>query len=658
MLKLFDENNTVPVVLSSQEEAVLLAADDLRRDLLRISGKKDGFPLTDSADGPAIRIRTESGEPESYSVRVTADGIDIFGADTLGTVYGIYRVSRELLGVEPMHRLTGLEPKQRDRLSVPDAEYSQAPAPVRFRGWFLNDEDLLTDFCPSGGKRNIRYRFYQNVMSVSVLDRVLESALRCGMNLIIPGSFVDLSNPPEEALLAACCRRGLYVTMHHIEPMGVSVPAAENWLTAHGMEDEVSYVRHPEILERIWRESAERWAKYGSHVIWQLGLRGKGDVPVWASDPSVPDTPQAHGKLIGDAIALQYRIVCETLGTEDFLSTVTLWEEGAELYRTGALQLPPQIAVIFADVGVHQMMAGDFHRTVRRPGTKYGVYYHIAYYGWGPHLAEGCSDEKQVWNYCRMAEKDTLWYSVLNVSNLREMHMGARVNAAILHNPSAFDAEAFLSRTYREIYGSAGEKMAALRREYFSSMADLGYTEAHRYCTQKHFSDFYDYGELPFLNYEISDGVAAMLGKRFLHGQPSADSTLPQRLREGCKRMTALYEKLCAAETEIPESAQEYFRIFPKLQALYLRNLYAWAVCCAGIAEDRRDPALREKAIRLLQEILDARQVAAQGEFSGWYAGDGKIGVANLLTETERYARPDFPEYRQTPNFTKQGRKA
>ena len=48
------------------------------------------------------------------------------------------------------------------------------PQRVHFRGWFLNDEDLLCEFGESGGVRRIDYPFYGDVMDVCVLDMILE----------------------------------------------------------------------------------------------------------------------------------------------------------------------------------------------------------------------------------------------------------------------------------------------------------------------------------------------------------------------------------------------------------------------------------------------------------------------------------------------------
>ncbi|MBO7169971.1 MAG: glycosyl hydrolase 115 family protein, partial [Clostridia bacterium] len=75
----------------------------------------------------------------------------------------------------------------------------------------------------------------------------------------------------------------------------------------------------------------------------------------------MPNTSEAHGKVIGDAIALQHRIIREVAGEEAPLCTATLWMEGAQLYTDGSLTLPEGTGVVFADVALTQMMGEDFH---------------------------------------------------------------------------------------------------------------------------------------------------------------------------------------------------------------------------------------------------------------------------------------------------------
>jgi hypothetical protein len=78
---------------------------------------------------------------------------------------------------------------------------------------------------------------------------------------IIPGSFIDIDNPAEEKLVEASYKRGLYISQHHIEPMGVSYYTADNYLKDRNLQDEtVSFITNRERMVEIWAYYAEKWA--------------------------------------------------------------------------------------------------------------------------------------------------------------------------------------------------------------------------------------------------------------------------------------------------------------------------------------------------------------------------------------------------------------
>ena len=58
---------------------------------------------------------------------------------------------------------------------------------------------------------------------------VVETLLRLKFNLVIPASFLDIENPPEKKLFDAVARRGIYISQHHVEPLGLSHFAFEDF---------------------------------------------------------------------------------------------------------------------------------------------------------------------------------------------------------------------------------------------------------------------------------------------------------------------------------------------------------------------------------------------------------------------------------------------
>ncbi|MBQ8345073.1 MAG: glycosyl hydrolase 115 family protein [Clostridia bacterium] len=645
-MKLFDRDHDVAIVMDADtSEAVRLAACDLQSNLRRLSGKATGFSFAERVSRTSIQIQTVCGtEAEAYTVAVRADGVTITGTDPLGTVFGIYAFATKCLQILPVYRLVDRFPEEREELLLEEQSFSSAKRPIRFRGWFLNDEDLLTDWKISGGRRDIDYRFYQNVMATDVLDMILETALRLEINLVIPSSFVDIDNPDEETLADTVCRRGLYLSQHHVEPMGVSFFGADKYLKQHGCEGEtVSFISNRSRMEEIWRYYAKKWAKYGDRVIWQLGLRGKGDQALWKADPKAPVSMEARGAIITDAIQTQYNIICEAMHTDRFDSTATLWNEGSELYGKGFLQLPQNTIPVFSDFGIDQMLGEDFYSVASKTDRLYGLYYHAGYWALGPHLSEGCNPHKMAYCYREAAKSQRLSYSILNISNVRPLHLSAIMNAKILQAPLTVDVEKELQLLDEELFGKAAETAHSLRRDYYAAFADFGTEPLKEAAKAWHFY-YREYETLPFLRNAATDGQLTYVGKCALKGEhhigiPDPEDRILQIMQDSAERFEALYHRATEAQAQIPKTAQTYFKQFFIYPARYMQKLTQWSIAAAKLKRDTL-PAQERKALgafacSCLKTLIEERKVLEEGHWQNWHRGDKKVGLPVLLEMTK-----------------------
>ena len=633
MFTLFDEKRTSSIgIEEGMSEAVWLAAQDVARNLRKLAGRVDGFAVKlGEAD---ICVTLSEGEAESYSVDVSDTVIRITGADTLGAIYGLYAFATRVLGIEPTYRLTDVFPMPRKSMTVECVHFSSGKRPIRFRGWFLNDEDLLTEFRESGGVRHIDYAFYHTTMHTDVLDMILETALRLEINLMIPSSFVDIDNPDEEKLVEATCRRGLYISQHHVEPLGVSYFGAGNYMKKHGLGGEVSFISNRETMEEIWAYYAKKWAKYRENVIWQFGLRGRADEAVWKRDKSVPLSNEGRGAVITDAIRTQYDIVKKTLGGQPFLSTATLWMEGAQLYGEGYLKLPKDTIAIFSDVGFDQMFGDDFYHVPRLAEREYGIYYHVAFYGRGPHLADTCNPLKMDFSYKEASRMGSLTYSIVNVSNVRPLHYAATANAALMSDPNGFDYNRFAQAFHTAHYGAASTTVKQLRDRFYLSCANIGETILKLLCENDGFY-YHHYDNLPFTRYTADDGDLIMTGRRLLKGfQVPYD--FHDELTASAARLEALLADMTAAESLIPAESLPYYRTFLKHQTEYMMLATKWCACCYELrsAAPASRPAIKNRAAAYLERILEARKIEEQGPWQGWYKGDTKFNIPECLRLT------------------------
>lgn len=634
---------TSPIILQENTpKAIILAAQDLQRDLRRLSGKKSGFDFSfTSAKG--IQITTIPGDrPESYTVHVENDCVRITGTDVLGTVYGIYAFSQQCLGILPMHAFMDIFPDIQKSMELSSTTFSSNPRAVRFRGWFLNDEDLLSEL-KVGGKRNIDYPFYQAVMHEDVLAIVLEAALRLEINLIIPGSFIDIRNPDEEKLIQAVYDRGLYISQHHVEPVGVSYFGAENYLSQEHIDEVISFTSNRRRMEEIWRCYIQKWAKYGDQVVWQLGLRGKGDQAVWLADPTAPQDLEACGHIITDAIQTQHNLIRQILGHDQFYSTATLWNEGSKMYALGYLQLPPKTIAVFSDFGISQMFGEDFYQTPRHSEHKYGIYYHVAFWSLGPHLAEGCDPRKMEYCYRDAKRLNSLEYSILNVSNIRPIHVSISLNAQLLRSPDTFNADSAITAFAQSIFGEHGQQISKLYRQYYECFADFGKKPLRQAAEAWHFY-YRDHTDLPFTENAATDGQIAWVGKNALRGWSSpgaheANDELLQKLKISTEKFRKLDQLIEHTAKSLPYNKVPYLQRFLGYQTKHMLLLTKWAICCVIMTRDTTPRAqidqLYKDACVYMDTLINTRKVLENDSWTNWHCGDKKINLPALRNATE-----------------------
>jgi hypothetical protein len=462
--------SVAPIVVAAGEpEYVRLAAEDLASDVAKITGRRpDVVPAGAAPDGPCVMIATKAGGAwESYRVEARGSRLVIEGGDARGTMFGVYAFAARYLQVDPLWYWSGREPAKRTELTWPSVLIVAASPAFKFRGWFINDEDLLTFWKP-GGKRALPYKFYSNMMHRETLRAVAEALVRSRYNLVIPASFIDILNPEEEALAQECARRGLFLTMHHQEPLGVSAWTFLNYWKARGRELKYSYVSQPEEIREVWRVYAKKWAQYPD-VIWQLGLRGKGDRPMWQADDKTPQSDADRGRIISEAMADQVRILDEVCPRRPRLLSTTLWAEGSLLNQKGFLKIPEGTIIVFADNSPGWKWQRDFYETPRSAKNTYGVYYHHALIGCGPHLAQAVPPRKTCELLREAEQKGAAEYVILNVSNIREFVLGISATSELTWRLSAFEPDAWLNTWVDERFSTKRGEIASAYRTYFNA---------------------------------------------------------------------------------------------------------------------------------------------------------------------------------------------
>jgi hypothetical protein len=415
-------------ILCSPDEpgAIREAANDLANDLQKVLGTKprlvsrqeDSGPVTflvgERAKIPESFRSAEAGAAESFSITVahadwkpneTTQIIVLSGPDMRGAIYAIYQFSEDYLGVDPMYYWTDKEPSHRDSIAIPASLNKVFSAPVfKYRGFFLNDEDLLTGWAP--GTKD------KSGISLEVWNKVYETILRLKGNLVVPGSWIF----PDDPQVGLAGKRGLIVNQHHATPLGVNV--------ARWPQDAVyNFTTHPEILERAWKNAVKAYPP-NQEILWTVGLRGLSDVSYEAMDPTVKGNDKALGELIGRAIATQMRIVREAHPDAKFVTD--LWSEGTKLVQQGYLKIPPEVTPVWADNGY------GFLQDKGNIAAGQGIYYHVAMMNSRSNqLTELVPVDRIVPELGRVTKARATQFLLLNTSDIRPVLMTAKAELTL-----------------------------------------------------------------------------------------------------------------------------------------------------------------------------------------------------------------------------------
>ena len=641
-------DSSVSIVLGPEAPGPLVeAAQDLQSDFAKVLGKKPGIVHRIEDAGPdAVMIGEQSKlpgdlrpaglkEPESFSIslaqRAGAKSVPnrvvlLAGADLRGTIYAVYEFSEEFLGVDPLYYWTDHEPIRRAQIELPASLNKQFPAPLfKYRGFFINDEDLLTGWAPGEAKDHTG-------ISLAVWNKVFETILRLKGNIVAPGTWIF----PDEPQIKLAGKRGLILTQHHAIPLGLNVA---RW----PKDVPYTYTSHPEILERAWKDAAAAYPP-DQEVLWTVGLRGLSDASYAAFDPSVRGNDKALGELITKAIADQIQIVRSVRPDAKFITS--LWQEGARLVQQGYLKIPPEVATVWADTGYGYLQ----DKGLVTAGQ--GAYYHVAMMnGRANQLTEMVPVERIDSEFGRYIKAGATHYMLLNTSDIRPVSMTTKAVMDVVWKGLPPNASGESDRFYRqwssEEFGpKAAATVADIYKEYFAAPAHLPGDEP----TLEYGDNYYHTEARRFLlDYMVQFPLYFLPGQAptwvtpWVTPAPSENSGMPkladllkaeiQRCGEAQPRWDALWAKAVAAEQLVSPERRPFYRahvlamIAIGRESNHILLLVAQAVQDAGSGKTKEARAGADKALIAFDEIFKVEKDAEYGKWKDWYRGDWLTGI-------------------------------
>ncbi len=633
------------------------ATQDLQDDFAKVFGTRprivsdaqDAGPVTitigeESTLPPALRPAGATA-PESFSIAVarTTEGtrtIVLTGPDMRGTLYAIYQFSQDYLGVDPMYYWTDKEPVRRKSIAIPASlARSFAPPLFKYRGFFINDEDLLTGWAPGEVKD-------KTGISLAVWDKIYETILRLKGNMVVPGTWIFPTDPQNKLV----GERGLILTQHHAIPLGVNVarwPAGVPY----------NYSAHPEILERAWKNAV---AAYDPHqeILWSVGLRGLSDTSYDTMDPSVIGDDKHLGELISKAIATQMQIVRDAHPDAQFVTD--FWQEGARLMQQGNLTIPKGVIPVWADVGYGLLQDGG------KVAAGQGAYYHVAMLnGRANQLSEMVSVDRIYAELGRYIAAGATQYFLVNTSDIRPVSMTAKAVMDVAWGgvPASGGAEGYYRAWAASEFGDkAAAPLAKVYDAYFKAFSHL--PEGTRGAGTEYGDQLYhSEARLLLLTAMVSPPYYALgaqdpkwTAARILgiglnpnyYGEIKPDyaaQTIARELKicaEAQPRWDAVWRDALAAEASVAPERRQFYEaeILTMIAINRDSNRILYLVAKAVQAKQNGDiagaRAAATQTLKAFDEIHRYETNAEYGKWKHWYRGEwlDAIGETRAMVET------------------------
>ena len=613
------------LIAANEPVALQKAAADLVADLSKVFGAPIRLVHNAAAAGPATICISLTGNraagvtrasgSEILQIRVLANpwkgspvrqAVILTGSDLRGVLYAVYEFSGKFLGVDPFYYWTGRAPERRSTVVVrDDLALQDGPPSFRYRGWFINDEDLLTGWKPGTADGT--------GISLAVWDKVFEALLRLKGNMIVPGTFIF----PDEPQVKAASERGLIITQHHIEVLGTN--------TYRWPDDKpYSFSANPELLIAAWTEAVRQYGP-NQEVLWTLGYRGRHDRPFWVDDASAGTTDAERAATIQRAIARQMEIVSSDRPKPFFI--MNAWMEAVPFLQSGILRVPAGVTQVWPDNG----------RGVIRDDNKIavgeGVYYHTAMSdSMANQLTEMVPLERIQRELGRAARAHATEYLLVNTSDIRPVVMTTRAVMELawhaepwIDNPAQSDA--YLQEWCRQEFGEpAAPLVAQYYRAYFAAPGRYGKAE-----TQTLADNAYHTVARKLLVRSIKDDNSVPAGY---------DATYGRAAREAEPRWEQARTLANQAEKLIPPASRDSYlvNVRPQLDIhQYSNHMLLEIASIAGEKSTAGKLTLLDAAIADTERVLRALDAAEFGQWAGFYRNDLFVNVRHTLALQQAY---------------------
>jgi hypothetical protein len=377
----------------------------------------------------------------------------IAGSDQRGTIYGAYDVSRNI-GVSPWYFWDDVPVEHHDNVYVLPGRHTQGTPAVKYRGFFINDENPDTGTWAPAHFGPGKAPGYPGGLNANYYAKVFETMLRLKANYLWPAVWGRAFAEDDPANHATATKYGVVMGTSHEAPMMRGIEEwnrhAVNGTDPYGGNGVWSYRQNQNAIEAYWRDGAERMRDQNIEGVITLGMRGNGDV-------SLPD---GDGIDLMSSIIDSQRTILQETGLIDRPQVQTLYKE-VQRYWDQGYRPPDDVTVVFCDDNWGNMRKLPDPSLPKRSGG-YGMYYHFDYVGDGRNYKwADTANLTNTWEQLHRAYTsgvDRLW--VANVGDLKNEELPTQFFLDYAWNPSALPVTGLGDWTRRYAAESFGTRLA------------------------------------------------------------------------------------------------------------------------------------------------------------------------------------------------------
>ncbi|KAK4237527.1 glycoside hydrolase [Achaetomium macrosporum] len=394
-------------------------SDPSPKDVVIIAGTIGHSTVVDRlVSSRSIDVSGVKGKWEAFTSQVVKNpmpgcskALVIAGSDPRGTIYGIYDIS-EQIGVSPWYFWADSPPKKSKNLYVTAKKKVQGPPSVKYRGFFLNDEQpALTNWVASHWQDTP----YGAGYGPAFYGLIFEVLLRLRANYLWPAiwaTMFEVDDPANQPLADAF---EVVIGSSHTEPL----MRAQNEF-GHFYEGPWAYNLNNKTIDDYFRYGVQRAKPYARNSLWTMGMRGTGDT-------AIEGLGVEHiVEMLQILVKNQRQIMTDGLGVKDITTVPQMWCLYKEVmsYLFAGLQVPDDVTLLWADDNWGNVRRLPLLNETQRQGGA-GIYYHFDYVGdvrnykWINTIQLSKTAEQMHMAYARGA--DRIW--IVNVGDMKALEI-------------------------------------------------------------------------------------------------------------------------------------------------------------------------------------------------------------------------------------------